>query len=58
MSSGGPKAHEYSHENHANRVISAKAGIHFGKNVDPRLRGGDISTFISMGGPLAHGRSE
>jgi hypothetical protein len=36
-------------------VIPAKAGIHFLPDMDPRFRGGDVLTFISMRGPLAHG---
>jgi len=36
-------------------VIPAKAGIQFLPDMDPRFRGGDVLTFISMGGPLAHG---
>ena len=55
ISSGGPNAHGNSVESH---VIPAKAGIHFLPNVDPRLRGGDVLTFTSMGGPLAHDHSE
>jgi hypothetical protein len=55
MHSGEPKGREIFVESH---VIPAKAGIHFVRNVDPRLRGGDVWTFISMGGPLAHGHSE
>jgi hypothetical protein len=33
---------------------SGGAGIHFARNVDPRLRGGDVLTFISLGGPPTH----
>jgi hypothetical protein len=39
-------------------VIPAQAGIHFLPDMDPRFRGGDVLTFISMGGPLAHGHPE
>ena len=52
---GGPQVHGDSVEGH---VIPAKAGIQFLRGVDPRWRGGDVSTFISMGGPPAHVRSE
>ena len=38
-------------------VIPAKAGIQFLPDRDPRFRGGDVLTFICMGGPLAHDRS-
>jgi plasmid stabilization system protein ParE len=38
-------------------VIPAKAGIQLAE-VDPRLRGGDVLTFISSRGPQAHVRSE
>jgi hypothetical protein len=30
------------------------AGIQFLPDMDPRFRGGDVWTFISMGGPVAH----
>jgi hypothetical protein len=46
ISSGGPKAHEDSVEDH---VIPAKAGIHFLPDVDPRLRGGDEKHFHFLG---------
>jgi hypothetical protein len=36
-------------ENHPNHVIPAKAGIHFVRNVDPRLRGGDEKGFHFLG---------
>ena len=36
----------------------AKGGIPFLPDMDPRFRGGDILTFIFMGGPLAHDHSE
>ena len=39
-------------------VIPAEAGIQFFLDVDPRFRGGDVLTFISTGGPLAHGHWE
>ena len=55
ISSGGPKAHENSVESH---VIPTKAGIQFLWGLDPRFRGGDVVTFISMGGPPAHVHSE
>jgi hypothetical protein len=38
-----------SRENHPNHVIPAKAGIHFVRNVDPRLRGGDEKDFHFLG---------
>jgi hypothetical protein len=38
-------------------VIPAKAGIQFLPDMDPRFRGGDVLTFISMGGPQAHDHS-
>ena len=53
--SGGPEAHGNSVESH---VIPAKAGIQFLPDMDPRFRGGDVLTFISMGGPQAHDHSE
>jgi hypothetical protein len=55
ISSGGPQGHENSVESDA---IAAKAGIQFLPNMDPRLRGGDVLTFVSTGGPLAHDHSE
>jgi hypothetical protein len=39
-------------------VIPAKAGIQFLPDMDPRFRGGDVLTFVSTGGPLAHDHSE
>jgi len=39
-------------------VIPAKAGFQSLPDMDPRFRGGDVSTFISMGGPLAYDHSE
>jgi hypothetical protein len=39
-------------------VIPAKAGIQFFFHMDPRFRGGDVLTFISLDGPLAHEHSE
>jgi hypothetical protein len=36
----------------------AKAGIRFLPDMDPRFRGGDVLTFISMGGLLTHDHSE
>jgi hypothetical protein len=39
-------------------VIPAKAGTQFFPEMDPRFRGGDVLTFISVGGPLAHDHSE
>jgi hypothetical protein len=55
IASGGLKAHENSVESH---VIPAKAGIQFLPDMDPRFRGGDVLTFISLGGPQAHGHSQ
>ena len=55
ISWGGPRAHECSV---AGRVIPAKAGIQYLSEMDPRFRGGDLLTFISTGGPLAHDHSE
>jgi hypothetical protein len=55
IASGGPKAHENSVESH---VIPAKAGIQFLPDMDPRFRGGEVLTFISLGGPQAHVHSE
>jgi len=52
---GGPQVHGSSVESH---VIPAKAGIQFLPDMDPRFRGGDALTFISMGGPLAHDHPE
>jgi hypothetical protein len=51
----GPPARVRSVESH---VIPAKAGIQLLPDMDPRFRGGDVLTFISMGGPPAHVRSE
>jgi hypothetical protein len=54
VSSGGPKAHEYSVESH---VVPAKAGIQ--RAWVPAYAGTTaFVTFISMGGPQAHGHSE
>jgi hypothetical protein len=36
---------------------SGGAGIQFLPDMDPRFRGGDVLTFICMGGPPAHDRS-
>ena len=33
---------------------SGGAGIHLVRNLDPRLRGGDVLTFISLRGPQVH----
>jgi hypothetical protein len=35
-------------------VFPAKAGIQFVPDMDPRFRGGDVLTFISMGRLLGH----
>jgi hypothetical protein len=47
---GGPQVHENPVESH---VIPAKAGIQFLRDMDPRFRGGDVLTFISIAGPQA-----
>jgi hypothetical protein len=38
--------------------LPRRAGIQFLPEMDPRFRGGDVLNFISIGGPLAHKRSE
>jgi hypothetical protein len=37
---------------------SGGAGIRFPQDMDPRFRGGDVLTSISIGGPLAYDHSE
>ena len=59
---GGPQVHGDSVKSHvipAKLVLrgSGRAGIQFLPDMDPRFRGGDGLTFISMGGSLAHDRS-
>jgi hypothetical protein len=44
-------------ENHPSRVIPAQAGIQLLPDMDPRFRGGDVLTFISLGGLRAHDHS-
>jgi hypothetical protein len=59
---GGQGVRRVSVESHvipAKRVLreGGGAGIQFLPDMDPRFRGGDVLTFICMGGPLAHDHS-